>query len=67
VVSTSDFAERSSARSSVSSAIWPLRVLSTVSWPVTSRASRNWAIMNTDKRKVMTSKSWAMASTKPGQ
>jgi len=65
--STSAFAACSSARSCVSSAIWARSWPSAESCPVICRASRNCETMKTDSRKVMTSNSCAMASTKPGQ
>ena len=66
VFSTSLREERSSASSSVSSLIWALRRVSTVSRLLTSRLRKNCAIMNSEVRKMKTSSSVARASTKPG-
>jgi hypothetical protein len=67
VVSSSVLDDFSSASNSVSSAISERNRDSTVSRPEISCACRNCVIMNTDNRKVMTSNSCAIASTKPGQ
>ena len=64
---TSPFDAFSSARSSVSSAIWALRRFSTVSLPVISRLSRNCTSAKIDRRKMKTRRRLVRTSTKAGQ
>jgi hypothetical protein len=67
VDSRSPVLARSSCNSSVSSAICELSWDIAVSLPRISWLRKNWDSMNSESRKMMTSRRLDSASTKPGQ